>query len=193
MEETVTLQARARDGTLARIDLTWSFGRDLPHFLQVIGSKGTIQVGWGQSRIQNEQSGGEWEEFGSGYDKSDAFRTQWENFLAARDRRAAPIADWKDSLAATAGIDAAYRSLKSGHWEAIPGLSPVAPPGTKPAPAHPRRITPHPIVSRPLASLSIDLDDQWSYMKTHGDFGWESFPSYFDVAIPPGPGAAGGK
>ena len=37
---------------------------------------------------------------------------------------------------------------------------------------------------RPLASLSLDLDNQWSYMKTHGDAGWEEYPSYLDVVIP---------
>ena len=36
----------------------------------------------------------------------------------------------------------------------------------------------------PLATLSLDLDNQWSYMKTHGDAGWETFPSYLDVAVP---------
>lgn len=35
-----------------------------------------------------------------------------------------------------------------------------------------------------LASLSLDLDNKWSYMKTHGDAGWESYPSYLDVCIP---------
>jgi hypothetical protein len=34
------------------------------------------------------------------------------------------------------------------------------------------------------ASLSLDLDNQWSYLKTHGDKGWESFPSYLDVLVP---------
>lgn len=38
--------------------------------------------------------------------------------------------------------------------------------------------------AKPLASVSLDLDNQWSYMKTHGDQGWEEFPSYFDVFIP---------
>lgn len=37
---------------------------------------------------------------------------------------------------------------------------------------------------KPIASLSLDLDNQWSYMKTHGDKGWESFPSYLDVLVP---------
>jgi peptidoglycan-N-acetylglucosamine deacetylase len=34
------------------------------------------------------------------------------------------------------------------------------------------------------ASLSLDLDNQWSYMKTHGDPDWQSFPSYLDVVVP---------
>jgi peptidoglycan-N-acetylglucosamine deacetylase len=37
---------------------------------------------------------------------------------------------------------------------------------------------------KPLASLSLDLDNQWSYMKIHGDPGWETFPSYLDVVVP---------
>ncbi len=37
---------------------------------------------------------------------------------------------------------------------------------------------------KPLASLSLDLDNKWSYMKTHGDEGWESYPSYLDIVIP---------
>ena len=37
---------------------------------------------------------------------------------------------------------------------------------------------------KPHASLSLDLDNKWSYLKTHGDPGWDSFPSYFDVVVP---------
>jgi peptidoglycan-N-acetylglucosamine deacetylase len=37
---------------------------------------------------------------------------------------------------------------------------------------------------KPLASISLDLDNQWSYMKIHGDKGWENYPSYFDIFIP---------
>ena len=35
-----------------------------------------------------------------------------------------------------------------------------------------------------LSCISLDLDDQWSYMKVHGDAGWEKFPSYLNVVIP---------
>ncbi len=36
----------------------------------------------------------------------------------------------------------------------------------------------------PLASLSIDVDDLWSYLKTHGDAGWEARPSYLGTFVP---------
>jgi hypothetical protein len=37
---------------------------------------------------------------------------------------------------------------------------------------------------KPYASLSLDLDNKWSYLKTHGDSGWESFPSYLNIVVP---------
>lgn len=37
---------------------------------------------------------------------------------------------------------------------------------------------------KPLGSLSLDLDNEWAYIKTHGDPAWESFPSYLDVVVP---------
>jgi peptidoglycan-N-acetylglucosamine deacetylase len=39
-------------------------------------------------------------------------------------------------------------------------------------------------MSKPLASLSLDLDNRWSYMKTHGDAGWEAYPTYLPLVIP---------
>ena len=38
--------------------------------------------------------------------------------------------------------------------------------------------------TKPIASLSLDLDDKWTYMKTHGDPNWSSYPSYLDIVIP---------
>lgn len=34
------------------------------------------------------------------------------------------------------------------------------------------------------AALSLDVDNKWSYMKTHGEAGWESFPTYLPLVIP---------
>ncbi|MBA3755014.1 MAG: polysaccharide deacetylase family protein [Nitrosomonas sp.] len=38
--------------------------------------------------------------------------------------------------------------------------------------------------SKPIASLSLDLDNEWAYLKTHGDPAWESYPSYLNVVVP---------
>ena len=35
-----------------------------------------------------------------------------------------------------------------------------------------------------MGSVSLDLDDKWTYMKTHGDERWSAYPSYLGVVIP---------
>ena len=37
---------------------------------------------------------------------------------------------------------------------------------------------------KPAASISLDLDNLWSYLKTQGAPGWESFPSFLDQVVP---------
>jgi hypothetical protein len=37
---------------------------------------------------------------------------------------------------------------------------------------------------KPHASLSLDLDNAWSYLKTRNDEAWQSYPSYLDVVVP---------
>ncbi|HET8622337.1 MAG TPA: polysaccharide deacetylase family protein [Gemmatimonadales bacterium] len=41
-------------------------------------------------------------------------------------------------------------------------------------------------MSRPmdLASLSLDLDDRWAYLKSAGDASWTGYPSYLDRFVP---------
>lgn len=39
-------------------------------------------------------------------------------------------------------------------------------------------------MQKPLCSLSLDLDNLWSYLKTHGDPGWDAYPSYLEVVVP---------
>lgn len=34
------------------------------------------------------------------------------------------------------------------------------------------------------AALSLDLDNKWSYMKTHGDAAWASYPTYIPALVP---------
>lgn len=39
-------------------------------------------------------------------------------------------------------------------------------------------------MTKPIASLSLDLDNLWSYQRTHGDPDWEQRRSYFPVLMP---------
>jgi hypothetical protein len=39
-------------------------------------------------------------------------------------------------------------------------------------------------MSRPTASVSLDLDNLWAYLKTHGDPAWERRPSFLPTAVP---------
>ncbi len=39
-------------------------------------------------------------------------------------------------------------------------------------------------MKKKLASISLDLDNQWSYMKIHGDAGWDKYPSYYSIFVP---------
>ncbi|MDZ8067736.1 MAG: polysaccharide deacetylase family protein [Nostoc sp. DedQUE08] len=38
--------------------------------------------------------------------------------------------------------------------------------------------------NKPIASLSLDLDNIWSYLKNQGAPGWQTYPSYLDIAVP---------
>ncbi len=39
-------------------------------------------------------------------------------------------------------------------------------------------------MTRPIASLSLDLDNKWAYLRTQGVSGWDELPSYLDVVVP---------
>ena len=41
-----------------------------------------------------------------------------------------------------------------------------------------------PPAERPVASISLDLDDLWAYLRTHGDPSWASRPSYLQSFVP---------
>lgn len=37
---------------------------------------------------------------------------------------------------------------------------------------------------KPLASISLDLDNKWAYLKAHGNPAWESYPTYLPKIVP---------
>lgn len=39
-------------------------------------------------------------------------------------------------------------------------------------------------MNKPIASLSVDLDNKWSYLRTHGHRSWDSYPGYLGEVVP---------
>jgi peptidoglycan-N-acetylglucosamine deacetylase len=37
---------------------------------------------------------------------------------------------------------------------------------------------------KPVASLSLDLDNEWAYLMTHGNDAWRSYPTYLETVVP---------
>jgi predicted dehydrogenase len=118
VEDTAKMFVRSRDGVLGSIDLSWSVSKELPYFLAIYGSSGTILVGWRQSkyRCAGDQ---EWTVFGSGYNKIEAFQRQIANFAAAVRGEESLVVTPVDALASVQVIEAAYRSLARHQWEPI--------------------------------------------------------------------------
>lgn len=79
VEDTVNLLFRTTSGSTGRIELSWAYSSKDLDYLVVVGSEGTIRVGWtgGFTRQHGEC---EWTPFGSGYDKEAAFRGVWTAF-----------------------------------------------------------------------------------------------------------------
>ncbi len=118
VEDSATLLARTAAGPLVQIDVTWSFRRLAGAYLTVLGSRGTVEVGWDGARLARGDAAPE--AFGSGYRKD---RCLGANIAAVAaelgGRPQARLARAADALAAAEVVDAGYRSLAGGGWVTV--------------------------------------------------------------------------
>jgi predicted dehydrogenase len=127
VEDTVRIFMHSTDGVMASIDLSWSLNKELPSYLDIYGSHGTVRVGWKESKYRQTGSS-DWVVFGGGYDKVVALRRQIENFCRAMRGREALLIQAEDAIASVEVIEAAYASLRDCHWVPVhPGVAQVAP------------------------------------------------------------------
>ena len=119
VEDTVRISVRSAAGVLGNIDLSWSLNKEQDAYLTLHGSKGTLLVGWKESKYRLYSSP-EWVVFGRGYDKVQAFRSQLVNFARAVRGEEALFLGAEDALASVQVVAAAYRSLRRSHWTAVP-------------------------------------------------------------------------
>jgi len=124
VEETVHVTARASEGAVGRMDLSWSINKQCDDYISIYGSEGTLRVGW-KSSWYRQQRGGEWVQFGSGYDKVQAFREQIANFSAAIQGLEEPLIDADDAVASVEVIQAGYKALNTDSWTRIPSDEPM--------------------------------------------------------------------
>jgi predicted dehydrogenase len=118
VEDTVRVFVRSATGVMGSIDLSWSLNKELPYYISVYGSAGTLHVGWKESKFRRADDK-EWTVFGSGYDKVQAFRSQIDNFVRSVRGLEPPLIALADALASVEVIDAAYDAMWRAAWVAV--------------------------------------------------------------------------
>jgi predicted dehydrogenase len=118
VDENVKMFVKTKNNVTASIDLTWGINKELPHFISIYGTNGTLHVGWRESKYKLNSSP-DWTVFGKGYDKVASFKGKIENFShvlqGKEDLRIKP----DDALASVQVIEAAYKSLNQNLWQAV--------------------------------------------------------------------------
>jgi predicted dehydrogenase len=118
VEDTVRVLARSISGVMGTIDLSWSINKELDSYINVYGSRGTVFIGWKESKYRDASSGN-WVVFGNGYNKVEAFRSPITNFCKAVLGEEPLLINEGDALASVEAIEAAYRALRRSQWTAI--------------------------------------------------------------------------
>jgi len=118
VDENVKLLAKTKNGIAASIDLTWGINKELPNFISIYGTNGTLHIGWGASKYKLN-SNPDWTVFGKGYDKVQAFRAKIENFAGAIRGTEDLLTKPEDALASVEVIEAAYKSLNQNLWQKV--------------------------------------------------------------------------
>lgn len=115
VEDTARLLFTSESGALGSIDLSWSMHKETPAYVRIHGTRGTIEIGWQQSRCKTVGCQ-DWRVFGRGYDKIAAFAAQLANFASMVRGTAIPVIGDDDALASVAVVDTAYRSQREERW-----------------------------------------------------------------------------
>jgi predicted dehydrogenase len=118
VDENVKLLVKTAHNVTASVDLTWGINKELPNFISVYGTNGTLHIGWGASKYKLN-SNPDWIQFGKGYDKVQAFRSKIENFANAIHGTEELLTKPEDALASVEVIEAAYKSLNQNLWQPV--------------------------------------------------------------------------
>lgn len=118
VDENVKMFAKTKSGVTASVDLTWGINKELPYFISIYGSNGTLHIGWRESKYKLNSSP-DWTVFGPGYDKVASFKGKVENFADALRGKEELFIKPSDALASVQVIDAAYKSMNQNLWQPV--------------------------------------------------------------------------
>ena len=118
VDENVKMFAKTKGNVTASVDLTWGINKELPYFISIYGSNGTLHIGWRESKYKLNSSP-DWTVFGPGYDKVASFKGKIENFANALRGKEELYIKPADALASVQVIDAAYKSMRQNLWQPV--------------------------------------------------------------------------
>jgi len=118
VDENVKMFVKTKNNVTASVDLTWGINKELPYFISVYGTNGSLHVGWRESKYKLNSSP-DWTVFGKGYDKVASFKGKIENFAHALRGKDEVFITPADALASVQVIDAAYKSMRQNLWQPV--------------------------------------------------------------------------
>ncbi len=115
VEDSATIMVEVSRGLVGRIDLSWSLATQRETYVMIHGTKGSIDIGWRQSRIRLH--GDEPRALSGGvYDRHASHVAMMEAFVGVLAGTRRPWISPGECLRTVAAVEASYHSLRSGSW-----------------------------------------------------------------------------
>jgi len=115
VEDTARIYFQNKSRTMGTIDLSWSLNKELPNYISIYGTEGTLLIGW-KSSCCKLHGKNKWETFGRGYDKRKAFLNQGRHFMDCITKGIRPIITPVDGLESVKVIEKIYESSRINKW-----------------------------------------------------------------------------
>jgi predicted dehydrogenase len=115
VEDTARLHFETETNIIGMVDLSWSLYKHTANYVNIFGTRGTVEVGWSQSLIWDAKEKSS-KVFGKGYKKLDAFIRQMEHFADCIQGKTQPILGVDDAVESVRVIEAAYTSVREKKW-----------------------------------------------------------------------------
>lgn len=118
VEDTIRMFFQTHAGVLGTIDLSWSLHKPVDDYITIHGSEGSLSIGWKGSgyHVRNQQNR---IDYGTGYNKREAFIRQHRHFADCISGNTAPIINMADGVRVMQIIEASYQSMNESRWISV--------------------------------------------------------------------------